>query len=131
VIFIPKFSLIPMLHLTHNGTCSKLNSCEDSPGTKLALFDDGEAVLMTPTERGAWHVLTTRSFDVLVTDLPMPDPKDGFTVISAMRHAQPNALTRLVSFYPDVQSAMVAILPEADESRCEPHSRSAALPRYP
>lgn len=43
VIFIPKFSLIPMLHLAHNGTCPKLNSCEDSPGTRLALFDDGSS----------------------------------------------------------------------------------------
>jgi hypothetical protein len=32
----------------------------------------------------------------------MPNPGDGFTVISAMRHSQPNALALLVSGYPDV-----------------------------
>src|ERR1700676_2706434 len=50
--------------------------------------------------------ITTESFDVLITDLHMPDPGDGFTVVSAMRHFQPNALTMLDSGYPDVQSAM-------------------------
>jgi hypothetical protein len=50
----------------------------------------------------------------------MPDPGDGFTVVSAMRHSQPKALTMLVSGYPDVQSAMAAILLEADEIIVKP-----------
>jgi len=37
-----------------------------------------------------------------------------------MRHSQPNALTLLVSGYPDVQSAMAAILLEADEIIVKP-----------
>jgi len=36
-------------------------------------------------------------------------------VLSAMRQSQPNALTLLISSYPDVQRAMGAILLEADE----------------
>ena len=50
----------------------------------------------------------------------MPNPGDGFTVITAMGHSQPNALTLLVSGYPDVQSAMAAILLEADEILVKP-----------
>jgi YesN/AraC family two-component response regulator len=64
--------------------------------------------------------IATESFDVLITDLHMPDPGDGFTVVSAMRHFHPNALTMLVSGYPDVQSAMAAILLEADEIVVKP-----------
>jgi YesN/AraC family two-component response regulator len=45
---------------------------------------------------------------------------DGFTVISAMRHSQPNALTMLVSGFPDVKSAMEAIILEADEIIVKP-----------
>ena len=60
------------------------------------------------------------SFDVLITDLHMPNPGDGFTVVSAMRHSQPDALTLLVSGYPDVKSAMAAILLEADEIIVKP-----------
>jgi hypothetical protein len=37
-----------------------------------------------------------------------------------MRHSQPNTLTMLVSGYPDVQSAMAAILLEADEIVVKP-----------
>jgi ActR/RegA family two-component response regulator len=50
----------------------------------------------------------------------MPNPGDGFTVVSAMRHSQPDALTLLVSGYPDVKSAMAAILLEADEIIVKP-----------
>ena len=64
--------------------------------------------------------IATESFDVLISDLHMPDPGDGFTVVSAMRHSQPNALTMLVSGYPDVQAAMAAILLEADEIVVKP-----------
>jgi hypothetical protein len=57
---------------------------------------------------------------VLITDLHMPHAEQGFTVVTAMRHSQPAALTLLVSGYPDVQSAMAAILLEADEIIVKP-----------
>src|ERR1022692_2828463 len=50
----------------------------------------------------------------------MPNPSDGFAVITAMRHTQPKALTLLVSGYPDVKSAMDAILLEADDIIVKP-----------
>ncbi len=68
----------------------------------------------------ALRLITTENFDVLITDLHMPDPGDGFTVVTAMRHSQPDALTLLVSGYPDVQRAMAAILLEADEIIVKP-----------
>jgi DNA-binding response OmpR family regulator len=102
---------------------------------KVLLVDDDDAVrdMMTATleHRGfevvaaasvteALRHIATESFDVLITDLHMPNPGDGFTVVTAMRHSQPNALTLLVSGYPDVQSAMAAILLEADEILVKP-----------
>jgi DNA-binding response OmpR family regulator len=102
---------------------------------KLLLVDDDAAVrdMMTSTlqHKGfkvvsaanvteALRHITTESFDVLLTDLHMPNPGDGFTVVTAMRHSQPDALTLLVSGYPDVQSAMAAILLEADEIIVKP-----------
>jgi CheY-like chemotaxis protein len=39
----------------------------------------------------ALKCIATENFDVLITDLHMPNPGDGFTVISAMRHSQPTA----------------------------------------
>src|SRR5580692_8390160 len=102
---------------------------------KVILVDDDSAVLammLQALERKHFDVvaassvtealgrIATENFDVLITDLHMPDPGDGFTVVSAMRHSQPNALTLLVSGYPDVQGAMAAILLEADEIVVKP-----------
>jgi len=80
----------------------------------------GFEVVAASSVTEALRRIATESFDVLITDLHMPSPGDGFTVVSAMRHSQPNALTMLVSGYPDVQSAMAAILLEADEIVVKP-----------
>jgi DNA-binding response OmpR family regulator len=108
---------------------------EQRSAHKVLLVDDDDAVrnMMTATllHKGfgvvsaanvteALKLITTETFDVLITDLHMPNPGDGFTVVTAMRHSQPNALTLLVSGYPDVQSAMAAILLEADEIVVKP-----------
>jgi DNA-binding response OmpR family regulator len=68
----------------------------------------------------ALKLIATENFDVLITDLHMPNPSDGFTVITAMRHSQPDALTLLVSGYPDVKGAVDAILLQADEIIVKP-----------
>jgi DNA-binding response OmpR family regulator len=100
----------------------------------LLVDDDGaiRAVMNEALTRKGFEVVTASSvpkalrhiadetFDVLLTDLHMPEAGDGFTVVSAMRHSQPHALTMLVSGYPDVESAMAAILLEADEVLVKP-----------
>jgi CheY-like chemotaxis protein len=58
----------------------------------------------------ALRLISTEHFDVLLSDLHMPDASDGFTVVDAMRHAQPNAVTLVLSNYPVLQAAMTAIL---------------------
>jgi DNA-binding response OmpR family regulator len=119
-----------------------------SPSTlhKVLLVDDDAAVrdMMTATlahtgfqvvaaanVSEALKHIANEAFDALITDLHMPNPGDGFTVVSAMRHSQPDALTLLVSGYPDVQNAMAAILLEADEIIVKPFDvgRLAALIR--
>ncbi len=86
----------------------------------VALEHKGFKVVPAASVTEALRHIATESFDVLITDLHMPNLGDGFTVVTAMRHSQPNALTLLVSGYPDVQSAMAAILLEADEILVKP-----------
>ena len=50
----------------------------------------GFDVVATASVTKALKHIATESFDVLITDLHMPNPGDGFTVITAMRHSQPN-----------------------------------------
>src|SRR5271169_2926679 len=112
-----------------------MSPAEISTVHRVLLVDDDSAVLAMMSqglERKGFEVvaassvtealarIATESFDVLITDLHMPNPGDGFTVVTAMRHSQPNALTLLISGYPDVQSAMAAILLEADEIMVKP-----------
>jgi DNA-binding response OmpR family regulator len=84
------------------------------------LEQKGFAVVAVASVTEALRLIATERFDVLITDMHMPNPGDGFTVVSAMRHSQPDALTLLVSGYPDVKSAMAAILLEADEIIMKP-----------
>jgi len=112
-----------------------MTSTGQSVTHKVLLVDDDDAVramMNANLERRGFDVvavasvpdalrhITTESFDVLITDLHMPNAGDGFAVVTAMRHSQPDALTLLVSGYPDVQSAMAAILLEADEIIVKP-----------
>jgi DNA-binding response OmpR family regulator len=84
------------------------------------LRSKGFAVIAATNVAEALGWIATQKFDVLITDLHMPDPGDGFAVITAMRHSQPEALTLLVSGYPDIQRAMAAIVLQADEIIVKP-----------
>jgi len=68
----------------------------------------------------ALRFISTENFDVLLSELHMPDACDGFTVVNAMRHTQPNAVTLMLSNYPVFQAAMTAILLQADQVLLKP-----------
>ena len=59
-------------------------------------------------------------FDVLLTDLHMPAPGDGLTVVSAMRHSHPKAATFIFSGYPEMSAATSAILLQTDQVLLKP-----------
>jgi DNA-binding response OmpR family regulator len=68
----------------------------------------------------ALHFIDTEPFDALLCDLHMPGAGDGFTVVSAMRHTNPDAVTLVFTGYPALQEAMDAILLQADEILVKP-----------
>ena len=80
----------------------------------------GFEVVAAASVNEALRLISTEKFDVLLSDLHMPDAGDGFTVVSAMRHAHPKAVTLVLSGYPALQEAMAAILLEADEVLVKP-----------
>jgi CheY-like chemotaxis protein len=102
---------------------------------KLLLVDDNKEMLMAMgamfgasqfqvttanSAAEALHFIDTKPFDVLLTDLHMPEAGDGFTVVSAMRHTNPNAVTLVFSGYPALQDAANAILSQADDVLLKP-----------
>jgi len=102
---------------------------------RLLLVDDDEALrsgLQSVLEAHEFEVIaasnvnealkriTSESFDVLLSDLHMPDAGDGLTVVSAMRHAHPQAVTIVLSANPDMAKAVAAILQQADAVIAKP-----------
>ena len=74
-----------------------------------------------------WILLTPMPFDVLLTDLHMPEAGDGFTVVSAMRHTNPIAVTIVFTGYPALHEAAEAILLQADEVLLKPMGMPALI----
>jgi len=68
----------------------------------------------------ALKLIASQTFDVLSTDLQMPDAGDGLTVVSAMRHSNPKAVTFILSGYPEMDEAARAILRQTDEVLTKP-----------
>jgi DNA-binding response OmpR family regulator len=87
---------------------------------QIGLEKRGFEVVPAATVNEALKLIAAEKFDVLLSDLHMPDAGDGFTIVSAMRHTHPQALTLVMSGYPALQEAMTAILLEADEVLVKP-----------
>ena len=103
--------------------------------TRVLLVDDDELVRAALTElleQSGFKVtsvtnvvealkhISSESYDVLLSDLQMPGAGDGLTVVSAMRHANPLAVTLLLSSFPQMEAAAQAILLQADEILFKP-----------
>jgi len=113
-------------------TRPKILLVDDDPDemflTRKRLEDKGCKVATAKSVTEALTLIAAQRFDVLITDLHMPDPGDGFTVVTAMRHFQPEVLTLVVSDHPDVQMAMTAILLQADEVLVKPFDVEQLIP---
>jgi len=105
------------------------------PSTRILLVDDDEVIRSTLGEllqqqefqvTGASNVpealkhISSNVYDVLLSDLHMPGAGDGLTVVSAMRHANPLAVTILLSAFPEMDAASHAILLQADQILVKP-----------
>ncbi len=81
----------------------------------VTLERDGFEVVAVSNVRDALRYIATENFDALLSDLHMPHAGDGFTVVSAMRHTHPQAVTLVLSGYPAIDEALSAIRLQADE----------------
>jgi YesN/AraC family two-component response regulator len=77
---------------------------------KMKGFD----VSVAATVPEAITAIQKERFDILLSDLNIGQPGDGFTVVSAMRRIQPDAATILITGYPDFESALIAIRNQVD-----------------
>jgi len=109
---------------------------------KILLVDDDELTRLTMgallKDRGfdvtsasnvseALKLISSETYDVLLSDLHMPGAGDGLTVVSAMRHANPKAITMLLSAFPEMDAAAQAILLQADQIMVKPMDVTALV----
>jgi CheY-like chemotaxis protein len=89
------------------------------------LEQSGFAVTCAKNVVEALKRISSEPYDALVSDLHMPGAGDGLTVVSAMRHANPSAVTMLLSAFPQMEAAAQAILLQADEIMVKPMGLAA------
>jgi ActR/RegA family two-component response regulator len=80
----------------------------------------GFAVTVAGSVAEALAAIQNLQFDILLSDLNIGQPGDGFTVVSAMRRIQPQAATFILTGYPDFESALIAIRNQVDDYIVKP-----------
>ena len=97
---------------------------DDEPGIRmtlpLILAQEGFEVSVAATVAEALALINRDQFDVLLADLNIGESGDGFTLISAMRRVQPEAITLILTGYPDFETALQAIRSQVDDYLTKP-----------
>src|SRR3984885_15347837 len=88
---------------------------------------DGFVVSTAANVSEALKYINSTVFDVLLTDLHMPGAGDGLTVVSAMRHSNPKAVTMVLSAFPEMEAAARAILQQTDQILVKPMEVTALV----
>jgi len=97
---------------------------DDEPTLRVTLpailQQRGHSVTTAATVGEALKQIQTGVFDVLISDLNIGEPGDGFTVVSAMRRTQPNCLNLILTGYPAFEAALDAIRRQVDHFLVKP-----------
>lgn len=97
---------------------------DDESGIRLTLsailHQSGFDVTVAASVPEALALIGKNRYEVLLSDLNIGEPGDGFTVVSAMRRSQPHAATFILTGYPDFESALLAIRNQVDDYFTKP-----------
>jgi DNA-binding response OmpR family regulator len=97
---------------------------DDEPNIRLTLSavleQQGFQVTVAATVPEALSLITGEKYDILIADLNIGEPGDGFTVVSAMRRTQPEAVTIILTGFPAFESALRAIREQVDDFITKP-----------
>lgn len=81
---------------------------------------NGYKVTVAATVAEALEAIHSQTFDVLLSDLNISHPADGFTVVGAMRSLQPRCVTLILTGYPAFETALQAIRSHVDDYLTKP-----------
>jgi len=109
---------------------------------EILFVDDEESIrVLMPAvlEKHGYRVRTAASvpealveinasrFDVLICDLNLEKPGDGFLVLSAMRHLHPDCVNLILTGYPAFETALQAIHNQVDDYLVKPADIEALI----
>jgi response regulator RpfG family c-di-GMP phosphodiesterase len=87
---------------------------DPSGQARKALADTHFAVVLAPSFTRAVRLMFAETFDILITNLDMPEPRDGLALVTAMHHANPWALNLILCRSADVSESVIATLRPKD-----------------
>jgi DNA-binding NtrC family response regulator len=111
-------------------------------GKKILFVDDEDSIRLTlpmvleqrgfqvnvaATVSDALSKINNQPFDVLVSDLNIGEAGDGFTVVKAVRRANPKCVTIILTGYPAFESALEGIHHEIDDYVVKPADIDALI----
>jgi DNA-binding response OmpR family regulator len=106
---------------------------DDEPGIRTTLSAILEMHGFNVTSRAsvpeALAAIQAETFDVLLTDLNIGQPADGFTLVSAMRRTQPQAVNVIITGYPAFETALHAIRAQVDDYFVKPADPTELIQR--
>jgi len=91
---------------------------DDEPSIRLTLppilEESGFQIRVADSVQSALREISSQKFDVLLSDLNIGEPRDGFSVVKAARAVNPRCVAILLTGYPDLDSEMESIKKEID-----------------
>ena len=97
---------------------------DDEPSIRLTLppilEEQGFQVRVADSITSALQEVWSQKFDVLLSDLNINEPRDGFLIVKAARAANPSCVAILLTGYPDFESAVEAIDSDVDAYLAKP-----------
>src|SRR6266404_6146006 len=91
---------------------------DDEPSIRLTLppilEQSGFEIRVADSVQSALTEISNHKFDVLLSDLNIGEPRDGFLVVKAARAANPRCVAILLTGYPDLDSETESIKKEID-----------------
>jgi ActR/RegA family two-component response regulator len=124
------------LRMTERATAShRFAVFSTMPPKRLLVVDDDQTIVALISgilqQRGfevstatsvpeALRVINSGPIDVLLSDLNIGQPGDGFTVVSAVRRTYPDAVAIILTGFPDIDIALRAIRDQVDQILVKP-----------
>lgn len=97
---------------------------DDEPGIRATLSvilqQHGFDVRVAASVSEALQTIETNDLDVLLSDMNIDEPGDGYRVVRAMRKVNPNSVAIILTGYPEFETAVQGIQEKIDDYLVKP-----------